>query len=72
LLPWVQDLDADGDSVGDVWGGWDVTLRDLVFIDRAGNYVERANLTSFNPDVEALGECTGNYETIKQMVIDLY
>ena len=87
VLPWVQDLDdddndeiwddEDGDSLpdesyGDVWESWDVSLRDLVFLDRDGNYITRLNLTSFNPDPTALGACTGNYDTIKQLIISLY
>ena len=87
IIPWVQDLDDDdGDGIwddedndgepdelyGDVWDSWDVTLRDLVFIDRNENYIYRLNLTAFNPDPSALGECTGNYQTIKDLIISLY
>ena len=87
VLPWVQDLDDDdGDGIwddedgdgepdepyGDVWESWDINLRDLVFLDRDGNYITRLNLTSFNPDPTALGECTGNYDTIKNLIISLY
>tara|TARA_Y100000590_G_scaffold463669_1_gene631020 strand:- start:298 stop:735 length:438 start_codon:yes stop_codon:yes gene_type:complete len=59
-------------TYGDVWESWDVTLRDLVVLDRSGNYMARINLTSFNPDPTALGECTDNYQTIKQIIINLY
>ncbi|MDP6571106.1 MAG: hypothetical protein QGF57_07705 [Candidatus Marinimicrobia bacterium] len=87
IIPWVQDLDDDdGDGVwddedgdgepdepyGDVWESWDITLRDLVFLDRNGNYIHRLNLTAFNPDPTSLGECTGNYQTIKDLIISLY
>ena len=87
VLPWVQDLDDDdndeiwddenGDGVpdenyGDVWESWEIALRDLIFVDRDGNYITRLNLTSFNPDPTALGECTDNYETIKQLILSLY
>ena len=67
--------EGDGEpdeTYGDVWESWDINLRDLVFLDRSGNYVTRINLTSFNPDPSALGECTDNYETIKQIIISLY
>ena len=78
VLPWVQDIDDDdGDgepdvTYGDVWEDWEITLRDLIFLDREGNYITRLNLTSFNPDPTSLGECTGNYDTIKDLIISLY
>ena len=60
------------ESYGDVWESWDITLRDLVVLDRDGNYITKINLTSFNPDPTALGECTDNYDTIKQLILSLY
>jgi len=75
-IPDTGDLgEGDGlpdESYGDVWESWDVSLRDLVFVDRDGNYITRLNLTSFNPDPTALGECTDNYDTIKQLILSLY
>ena len=75
-IPDTGDLgEGDGqpdESYGDVWESWDISLRDLVFIDREGNYITRINLTSFNPDPTALGECTDNYETIKQLILSIY
>ena len=75
-IPNTGDL-GEGDGLpdepyGDVWESWDINLRDLVVLDRSGNYITRINLTSFNPDPTALGECTDNYETIKQLIISLY
>jgi len=71
VLPWVQDLDIDSDGTGDVWQDWDATIRDLVFLDRNGSYVTRINLTSYNPAPDGMGECTDNYDTIKQLILDL-
>ena len=75
-IPDTGDLGEDDglpdESYGDVWESWDISLRDLVVLDRVGNYITRLNLTSFNPDPTALGECTDNYETIKQLIISLY
>jgi len=75
-IPDTGDLgEGDGlpdESYGDVWESWEISLRDLVFLDREGNYITRLNLTAFNPDPTALGECTGNYDTIKQLIISLY
>ena len=71
ILPWVQDLDFNNDDIGDVWNEWDATIRDLVFLNRDGVYVTRVNLTSYNPDPDGMGECTDNYDTIKQLILDL-
>ena len=81
-LPWTQDYD-DGsnctgsnnglcepeDDLGDVWDMWDITLRDLVILDRNGRYITRINLTATNPDADAT--CGQNYETIKQLLISI-
>ena len=75
-IPNTNDLgENDGipdETYGDVWDSWDINLRDLIILDRSGNYMARINLTSFNPDPTALGECTDNYQTIKQIIINLY
>ena len=52
----------------DVWGNWDITLRDLVIVNREGYEVTRLNLTYTNPDPNST--CGENYETIKQLIID--
>ena len=75
-IPDTGDLgEGDGEPdepYGDVWESWDISLRDLIILDREGNYITRINLTSFNPDPTALGECTDNYETIKALILSLY
>ena len=75
-IPNTGDLgEGDGEPdepYGDVWESWEISLRDLVVLNRDGNYITRLNLTAFNPDPTALGECTGNYNTIKQLIISLY
>ncbi len=75
-IPNTNDLgENDGipdETYGDVWDSWDINLRDLIILDRSGNYMARINLTSFNPDPTALGECTDNYKTIKQIITNLY
>ena len=32
----------------DVWGNWDITLRDLIIVDRNGFEIARLNLTYTN------------------------
>ena len=82
ILPWTQDYD-DGlncqeeneglcegeDDESDVWDLWDATLRDFIILDRNGNEFARLNLTYNNPDPTELGECTGNYEKIKDLIL---
>tara|TARA_Y100000588_G_scaffold382403_1_gene469821 strand:+ start:6223 stop:6729 length:507 start_codon:yes stop_codon:yes gene_type:complete len=52
----------------DVWENWDITLRDLVIVNREGYEVARLNLTYANPDPNST--CGENYQTIKQLIID--
>ena len=51
----------------DVWGNWDITLRDLVIVNRQGYEVARLNLTYNNPDPNST--CGENYQTIKDLII---
>lgn len=64
VLPWVQDIPEF-----DVWHEWDVTLRDLVILDREGNYITRMNLTTYNPDPDLA--CPGNYEALWNLLTSL-
>ena len=82
ILPWSQDYDdglnCQGDNQGlcegdddtsDVWDLWDATLRDFVILDRSGSEFARVNLTYNNPDPTELGECTDNYQKIKDLIL---
>ena len=81
-LPWSQDQDDGvncqglneslceaGDDVSDVWDMWNITLRDFIILDRHGVEFARINLTYNNPDPDELGECSGNYQKIKDLLI---
>ena len=82
ILPWAQDYD-DGincsndnsdlcegsDESGDLWDLWDITLRDFVILDKNGIEFARINLTYNNPDPTELGECSGNYQKIKDLIL---
>ena len=82
ILPWVQDYD-DGencqeenqglceanDDISDVWDSWNALLRDFVILDRNGVEFARVNLTYNNPDPTELGECSGNYQKILNLVL---
>jgi len=74
ILPWTQDFDSDGiqytAGYGDVWDDWNISLRDLIILDKNGLFVERINLTYYNPDPNGNGECSGNYETIKNIILE--
>ena len=82
ILPWTQDNDDGvncqndnlglceaGDEDGDVWDLWDISLRDFVILDRHGVEFARVNLTYNNPDPDDLGECSGNYQQIKDLIL---
>ena len=79
ILPWVQDYD-DGenchqglceanDDISDVWDSWNALLRDFVILDRNGVEFARVNLTYNNPDPTELGECSGNYQKILNLIL---
>ena len=82
VLPWSQDND-DGincmgdnlglcethDGDGDVWDLWDISLRDFIILDRYGVEFARVNLTYNNPDPNDLGECSDNYQKIKDLIL---
>ncbi len=64
-LPWLQDVDGDGDGLSDVWRNlWDVTYRDVVIVDADNVKLGAFNLTEHNlasPE---------NYDALRQMLID--
>ena len=64
-LPWLQDVDADGNGNSDVWyDSWNVVYRDVQIVGRDGEFGESFNLT-----VNRL-EQDGNCGRLKQMLID--
>ena len=81
-LPWAQDYDdgincqgdneglcEEGDEDGDVWDSWNILLRDLIILYRDGLEFARINMTYNNPDPTELGECSGNYQKIKDLIL---
>jgi len=82
VLPWTQDYDdgvnchdtneglcQPGDDNGDIWDLWNINLRDFVILDKDGVEFARINLTYNNPDPDELGECSGNYQKIKDLIL---
>ena len=63
-LPWLQDIDDDGNGSSDVWTAWDVTFRDVIITDSNNVQVAVYNLTTND-----LGN-TDNYATLKQLLVD--
>ena len=63
-IPWLQDVDDDGDSQSDAWISWEVTFRDLVILNAKNERVGVFNLT-LNPL-----EFPQNYDSLRQMLID--
>ena len=48
-LPWLQDVDSDGDGRSDVWANsWPFEWRDVVIVDRDNTVIETYNLTNNN------------------------
>ena len=64
-----EDLCTGNDDIGDIWDMWDITLRDFIILDRHGVEFARINLTYNNPDPNNLGECSGNYQKIKDLIL---
>jgi hypothetical protein len=58
-LPWLQ-----ATAQYDVWNDWAVTYRDVIIVDAHNVDVGAYNLTTFD-----LADA-GNYDTLKQMLID--
>ena len=63
-LPWLQDIDDDGNGSSDTWDSWSVTFRDVIITDSSNVQVAVYNLTSNDL---ANSE---NFATLKQLLID--
>ncbi len=63
-LPWLQDVDANGDSISDTFNLWQVTFRDVVILDGANVRVGVYNLTTHDLAIPS------NYDTLRQMLVD--
>ncbi|MFV2068366.1 MAG: hypothetical protein ACC645_15460, partial [Pirellulales bacterium] len=63
-IPFLQDVDANGDGASDAWSGWNVEWRDVVILDANNMKVGTYNLTKHNL------EYPDNYATLRQMLID--
>ena len=64
-LPWLQDVDGDGDGRSDVWlNSWDFEYRDVVIVDRDSTVIESFNLTRND-----LAE-SDNFEILKSKFIE--
>ena len=47
ILPWVEDVEADGYPV---WTDYDAVQRSTYFLDRQGNLIYQFNITTLDPD----------------------
>ncbi|MCP4194135.1 MAG: hypothetical protein GY768_26290 [Planctomycetaceae bacterium] len=65
-IPWLQDVDLDGDDQSDTWlTTWPGTYRDVVIVDANNVAVDVFNLTT-----NSLEETDG-YNALRQMLIDV-
>ena len=63
-LPWLQDIDDDGDGDSDTWESWDVTFRDVVITNAENEQVAVYNLT--NNDLAN----SDNFAALKSLLLD--
>ena len=63
-LPWLQDIDDNGDGASDTWDSWDVTFRDVVITDTQNEKVAVYNLTNNDLAIPA------NFAELKQLLIE--
>ena len=63
-LPWLQDVDADGDGNSDNWTTWDVNYRDVILVDGTNWPVAVFNVTDNN-----LQESV-HYDALKQLLAE--
>ena len=65
-IPWLQDVDLDGDNKSDTWlTTWPSTYRDVVVVDANNVAVDVFNLTTNSL------EDTDDYNALRQMLIDV-
>jgi hypothetical protein len=64
-MPWLQDFDTNGDTLGEVWELWDVEWRDLTILDRDNVPVITYNLTNFDLAIPA------NFDTVRQAFLSI-
>ena len=62
-IPWLQDVDGNGDGLSDLWTSWDVTFRDVVILD-----TNNARVDAFNVTVHDL-RVPENYGALRQMLV---
>ena len=43
ILPWVTD-----DDTYNIWDNWCIENRDLVFLNKEGDYISRINISEYN------------------------
>ena len=65
-LPWLQDIDSDGNGSSDVWYDlWDITFRDVWVLDAENRPVGVYNVTVNN--LAVLESDLGNHEAAKAL-----
>ncbi len=62
-IPWLQDVDPNGDLEPDVWDAWQIAYRDVVVVDKENVPVGTFNLTTHNI------QYSDNYNELLQMFV---
>jgi hypothetical protein len=64
-LPWLQDVDSDGNKLSDVWRDkWEITYRDVFVLNQSNEVEGIYNLTIHDLANEA------NYSELRDMLVD--
>lgn len=64
-LPMLNDVDANGDELADVWEAWGAEWRDVHVVDEAGETTDVYNLTTND-----IFRNQDNYNTLRGMIVD--
>lgn len=62
-IPWLQDLDGDGNGSSDMWEEWGITFRDVVILNKDNEQVGVFNLSEYD-----LGQ-PQNYEALRSQMV---
>ena len=64
-IPWIQDVDDNGDGNSDAWTDWQVTYRDVVILDEQNVPTAVYNLTTNGLNIPA------NYAELFQLFVNI-
>lgn len=63
-IPWLQDVDSDGDGMSDAWGDWGAEHLDLVVLDAHNEQLTKTNLIAAGLQEQE------NYSAVRDALVD--